>query len=99
MSREWLEAFSDRFREPVYLRFLRDKSEVGFAGGLVIQPEVSFHLPLNFRKLHFFTGPLVPGGDPKTVHSCFLALKRFACSQNYWNLYLDCLDFPYEPDI
>ena len=25
MSREWLEAFSDRFREPVYLRFLRDK--------------------------------------------------------------------------
>jgi hypothetical protein len=99
MSREWLDAFSDRFRKPVYLRFLRDEQEVGFAGGLIVQTEELFHIPLNFRKIHFFTGPLIPEEGPKSIQSCLLALRRFVCSQNYWNIYLDCLDFPYDLDV
>ena len=99
MSREWLEAFSNRFRKPVFFRFIHDGQEAGFAAGLIVKPAAPFHIPVKFPKIHLFAGPVVVGKDPRTIQSCLLSLKRFARKGNYWDIYLDSLDYPDDFDI
>lgn len=99
MSPEWLEAFSNRCRKPVSFRFMQEGQEAGFAAGLIVKPAAPIPIPTIFPKIHLFTGPVMVDKDPRTIQSCLLSLKRFAQKRNYWNIYIDSLDYPYEFDI
>jgi hypothetical protein len=93
---DWLEAFRDRHRTPVYFRLLRGGETVAAIAGLLVRPRTRrLEETPALKALFTFGGPVVGDGDPTAISACLEELRSFAVGRGIPAVVCRSWDYPY----